>query len=208
MAKRKRSQSRRQTYVAVSKETRKQLKEYAKFVPSLEKIKPKRNKLGTYVVTPAQQAQITRARKQLRHTENLKRLTKKQAAQLKKAGKADLLVGKGVRAIRLRNTSPDAKVRVTKSGVIVTSNGREWEYHRVPAEPDELIERGIEFLNNPRYYQINLWITRGRANEGFRSKSAWVEYIRNRFTQYVSQTDFVEGIAVLVKPKELKGGGK
>lgn len=191
---------RRQTYVFVSKKTRSEIREYSKFAPGLSKLK------GKLRITSEQRAQLTRTKKVLRHTENLKPLTEKQAKALAKAGHKDLLVGKGVRAIRLRNTSPEAKVRVRKDGLIVTSNGRTWEYHPVAAEIDALADYGIMLLDRGDVAQINLWINRGRANEGFSRKSAWIEYLRDRFAQYVSQTEFTEGIAARLKDK--KKGGK
>lgn len=155
------------------------------------------------MITPAQKAELTRAKKKLRHTQNLIPVTEKQAKALKKKG---LLVGKGVRAIRLRNTSPGAKLKVLKSGVVVTSNGRRWEYHPYPADIDTLSSAGHALIARDDVARIHLWLSKGRANEGFGSAKAWDEYLYQRFAQYVQQQDFVEGIAALIKDK--KGSGK
>jgi hypothetical protein len=202
---RKSRRSRRQTYTYVGKRTKAEIREYSKFIPSLDKLK------GKSRLTAAEKSQLTRAKKALQHTENLHAVTPRQAKQLRKQGLLDPIKSKSgkvigyKRAVRLRNTSPDAKVRVLKSGIIVTSNGRKWEYHPVVAEPDSLISAGEELLDTPRVAQINLWTNRGRVNEGFRSKAAWAEYIRTRFTQYVQATEFTEGIAALIKEPQ-KGG--
>lgn len=194
------ARKRRQTYVFVSKKTRGEIREYSKFAPGLSKLK------GKSRITSAERAQLTRLKKALRHTENLKPLTEKQAKALAKAGHKDLLVGNGVRAIRLRNTSPEAKIRIKKDGLIITSNGRTWEYHPVAAEIGALADYGIALLERGDVAQINLWTNRGRANEGFSRKQAWLDYLHDRFAQYVSQTEFTEGIAARIKDK--KNGGK
>ena len=196
-AKKKRPQ--RRIYIPVGKKRRAEIKAYSKFIPSLNKLK------GKSKITPAEQAQLTRAKKLLRYTENLKPVTEKQAKQLRKQG---LLEGKGIRAIRLRNTAPDAKIRVLKSGIIVTSNGRKWEYHPFAPEPDVLADEGERLLAREDVAQINLWTNRGRANEGFTYAKAWQDYIFNRFQNYTALKEFTEGIAVLIKEKPKKGTKK
>lgn len=203
MASKKRGRKRRNTQVFVGKKTRAELREYSKFVPGLRKLQDKARKTGK--LSSHEVAQLTRAKKALRHTEALKPLTEKQAKALAKAGHKDLLVGKGVRAIRLRNTSPEAKVRIRKDGLIVTSNGRTWEYHPVAPTVDALADYGVMLLERGDVAQINLWTNRGRVNEGFSRKSAWIEYLRDRFAQYVQTSEFTEGIAARIKNKQ-KGG--
>lgn len=196
MAKRKsatRKRHQRRIFINVGKTKRAEIREYSKFIPSLEKLK------GKTKITPAEQAQLSRAKRLLRHTDNLKPVTEKQAKQLKKMG---LLEGKGVRAIRLRNTEPHAKISVLKSGIIVTSNGRKWEYHPVAPDIEALATHGETLLNRDDVAQINLWTNRGRASEGFTYIKAWIDYLRDRFSQYVQMQEFTNGIAALIKDKK------
>lgn len=183
----------------VGKQRRAEIREYSKFVPSLSKLKGKKG------LTASELGQLTRAKKALRHTDNLHPVTEKQFAQLKKQGLIDpTLSKKGVHAVRLRNTSPDAKIKVLKSGIMVSSNGRTWEYHPVSADVDTLAEYGIELLQRKDVQQINLWLAKGRANEGFRTEESWTAYLYNRFQQYVNQQDYTNGIAALIKEQRKK----
>lgn len=161
-------------------------------MPSLQKY------VGKDKVTPQQMAAINKAKKLLRHRDHLKPLTEKQAKRLK-----GHTVGHGIRAIRLRNTSPDAKVRIGKNGMVVVSNGSDWEYHRVRPDPDSLIEAGVSLLGRKlhRPYQINLWTNAGRADEGFRDRASWAAYIRARFIQYQNAQEWIFGIAAMTRDK-------
>jgi hypothetical protein len=187
----------RQIYIPIAGKagarTRAQLREYAKYKPALKKL------VGKQRLTPAEYGQFTRAKRQLRHTENLHPVTEKQAKKLRKEG---LLVGKGVRAIRMRNTAADAKVRVLKSGIVVVSNGRHWEYHPVEADVQVLIDYGLSLLDNPETQRIALWTTKGRSDESFASRGAWVAYLRERFSKYVQVMDFTIGIAREIKQRK------
>lgn len=194
-----RKRSRRTTYIPLAgkagAKTRAQLREYAKFKPSLRKLATKAQKTGR--LTSVEYGQFTRAKRQLRHTENLRPVTEKQAKKLRKKG---LLVGHGIQAVRLRNTAPNAKIKVLKSGLIVTSNGRTWEYHPVAPEIDILVGYGLSLLDQPTTQAIALWTTRGRSDETFSRKNAWIAYLQSRFSQYVQAMDFTLGIAREVKP--------
>ena len=200
--------SRRQTYVFVGKKKRTQIRELSRYVPSLKKLR------GKSRITSAEAAQLTRAKKRLRHTENLRIVTDKQAKILKKKG---LLAGHGVQAIRLRSTAENAKIRVTKSGMVITSNGRTFEYHPVKPDIDALAAAGERLLERSDVATIYLWTNRGRTDEGFTYfhkpplQGGWLEYLQQRFQQYHAVNDFVEGIAAEIRAAKGKGksiGGK
>lgn len=208
MAKRRgatRKRRHRRIFIPVGKKKRAEIREYSRFVPSLEKLK------GLTKITPAQQAQLTHAKKMLRHTENLKPVTELQAKALKKQ---ELLVGKGIRAIRLRNTAPNAKFRLKKGGIFVTSNGRTWEYHPIKRNAEDVVtllaERGEKLLERKDVVQITVWTARGRSDQGFSRVDRWVHYLQTRFL-YESDgvqvsgaaADWVVGIAVEIKPKKV-----
>lgn len=186
---------RRKIYVNLKKTEKKQIREFAKFIPALDKLR------GKTKITPAEYGQFTKAKKKLRHTENLKPLTAKQAKQLK-----GVVVGGGVRAIRLRNTAEHAKVRVRKGGVVVTSNGRTWEYHPTTNIKDHtemvkaLIEKARELFNRDKAppYSLHLWTSKGRAAEGFSNFEMWANYIFASFNKYQNADEFVWGVAAMV----------
>lgn len=184
---------RRTTYVYVGKKTKSDIARLAKLKPSLAKLR------GKSRITTAERAELTKAKKQLRDQHNLKPVTEKQAKQLRKAGLLAKVKGGGVRAIKLRETSPDAKVSVHKDGVVVVSNGRTWEYHPSDADPGSLIDEGFALLDRKDVAQINLWTAAGRANKGFSDRGQWADYIRNKFTQYANADDYISGIAARIK---------
>jgi hypothetical protein len=197
MAKKKR-RGRHTTYVLLKKSEKKQISEFSKYIPSLSAYK------GKSRIKSAEYGAYKRAKAKLRHVENLKPVTEAQAKRLK--GK---LVGGGIRAIRLRNTATDAHVKVKtvlKSGVVITTNGRDWEYHPIAKTasinlPEALIDKGAELFNRSKHppWQIHLWTSKGRANEGSSSFQKWVEYIMKRFGQYSAADDFVQGVAILTR---------
>ncbi len=188
-----RRQKRRQTYTYVGRKTKSDIARLAKLKPSLAKLR------GKSRITSAEKAELTRAKKQLRDQHNLKPVTEKQAKLLKKKG---LLANiRGVRAIKLRETSPDAKIRVHNDGVVVVSNGRTWEYHPNDADAASLITEGEALLQRKDVAQINLWTAAGRANKGFSDPEQWAAYIQNKFTQYANADDYISGIAARIKGK-------
>lgn len=178
-----RKRARRTTYIPLAgksgAKTRAQLREYAKLKPSLQKLSKKAARTGK--LTSAEYGQFTRARHQLKHTQNLRPITAKQAKLLRKQGPAEMIVGHGIRAIRLRNTAPNAKIKILKSGLIVTSNGRTWEYHPVSANIDKLADYGLALLERKDTDFISLWTSRGRTNKTFSRPEAWVAYIHGKF---------------------------
>ena len=204
MAPKKRRATRRATFVPLKTSEKKQIREFARYIPSLE------NYVGKSRISSAEYGAFKRAKKKLRHTENLKPLTEKQAKALR--GK---LVGGGIRAIRLRNTGGDVNVKVKavlKGGIVVTTNGRDWEYHPVSGGGDidevkgRLIEAARKLFNRPKAppWAIGLWTSKGRASELFSSFEAWANYILSRFNKYQNAEEYIWGIAALVKDK----GGK
>lgn len=199
MARKGRARKRRTTYTYLNRKRKKEITELAQWVPSLEKLK------GKDRLTAAQQAQVTRAKKSLRHTETYRRVTDKQAKLLKQKGEGGILVGKGVRAIRLRNTASNAKIKILSNGMIVTSNGRTWEYHPVDADADTLNEYGKEQLERDNVEAVGLWTNRGRTNETTDDPEQWEEFLYQRFTKYADAQEFTQGVVVLIKEKRKRG---
>lgn len=186
---------RRNIQTPIGNKTRAEIKKYSKYMPSLKEMSKKRH------LSSSEMGKLTRARKRLRHTENLRPVTEKQAKILKKR---KLLAGNGIQAIRLNNTSPNAKIRLRKNGVLVSSNGRTWEYHSVLITMEDMIDAGEALLERGDIAQINLWTTKGRGNEGFAYAEAWANYLREYWQKYESQEDFMNGIAALVSEREIK----
>lgn len=196
---RKRKPVRRKTYVLLKKSEKKQLRDFSKFIPSLDQYR------GVDRLTSAQYGVFQKAKKKLRHTENLKPLTEKQAKKLK--GK---MVGGGIRALRLRNVvegdSHSKVISVTNKGVVITSNGRIWEYHPVtPGKHDDLadalIQRGISLFHRKKKvpFALHIWAGNGRSNEGSPSPEKWISQVTKLFSAYQNSSEFILGIAVLVR---------
>lgn len=96
-------------------------KRLAKLIPSLKKYRRAKD------LTPQQKSAIARREKQMRYADHLIPLTPKQAKKFAKQ-----LFAPGIHAIQLRNTAPDAKIRLFGRDFIVTSNGRDFLYWRLP----------------------------------------------------------------------------
>lgn len=186
--------------------------------PSLKKYTSKKYRADALAgkLSPAAKAAITRKEKLLRHTENLHRLNKR---EYKKAKKLGIAAGKGLQAVRLRNTEDAAKVRVTKHGLRVGTNGRSITYEIVePPELDNLIEAAarafgaeyevfegegeddtdeIDVTEGKANVTVWLWTIAGRASRGFRSLALFIEDISKAFQAYTNQADWIRGIAWL-----------
>lgn len=202
----RRRKARRQTFVYVGKKTRSDISELSKYIPSLSKLK------GKTRITTQEKSQLTKARKELRYRENLKPVSAAQAKILKKKGFLAPIYSKKkegrerkiighTQAIKLRETSPDAKVKVHNDGVVVVSNGRTWEYHPVTATPDALIDAGEKLLKRKDVGQINLWNNYGRVNASYSDPVQWAEFIRTTFLSYEGAGDYIHGIAARLKQK-------
>jgi len=196
---RKRKPKRRATYVLLKKSEKKQIREFSKFIPSLDQYR------GLDRLSSAQYSALQRAKKKLRHTENLKPLTEKQAKKLK--GKT---VGGGIRALRLRNVvegdSHSKVVKVTNAGVVVTSNARIWEYHPVKSRSadglaDALISEGLRLFHSKDKtpFALHIWTGAGRSNEGSTAPEKWVQQVLKFFGAYQNSTEFILGVAALVR---------
>lgn len=195
---RKRKPRKRTTYVLLKKSEKKQLRDFAKFIPSLDKYK------GQDKITSAGYGAFQKAKKKLRHTENLRPVTAKQAKHLQKR-----LVGGGIRALRLRNVaegdSHSKVVSVSNKGVVLTSNGRKWEYHPVNAStPDalasKLIHTGLTLFKRKKKVpiQLHIWTSKGRNGEGASSPEKWIQIVVRYVETYENADEFVYGLAALV----------
>ncbi len=189
------ARKRRTVYHLLKKSEKKQIREFSKFIPSLEKYKGKER------ITTQEYSAFQRAKAKLKHTENLKPLTEAQAKKLK-----GYTVGKGIRAIRLRNTSPDAKVKVLKGGLVVVSNGRDWEYHPVASRnPDKLIEamlalgKRLFFRKENPPWQLHIWTAAGRVSGGATAYYLWARDVAAFFNAYQGTEEYVRGAAALIR---------
>lgn len=166
-------------------------KRLAIFAPSLRRYKNRKK------LKPAEKSAIARKEKILRFTDHLKPLTKKQARALK--GKT---FAPGVQAIQLRNTAPDAKVKVIDNDMFVTSNGRLWLYWkltrqdvkskrlmnkaaRVAFEMQFPVERVAELariaFKKLKPIAVHAWTPAGRANNGFESIEQFVMWLNEHW---------------------------
>lgn len=204
---------RRQTYVYVGKKTRAQIRDFSRFIPSLEKLK------GKTRITSEEKAQLTKAKKALRYSTGMRPITEAQAKRLRKRGEGNIIVGKGIRAVRLGNAGTNAKITVKPNGMIVSTNGETYEYHKLTnPTPDRMVDFGREILKRKDVASIYLWTTRGRGAEGFNYigdeddeeaeetglEGSWIGFIRTRFEQYQALQEFTEGIVARIKKKRTK----
>jgi len=193
--------SRRKTFVLLRKSEKQQIREFSKFIPSLDEYR------GKDKITSAQYSAFKRAKNHLRHTDNLRPVTEAQAKKLK--GK---LAGHGIRAIRLRNVVKGDEhsrvVSVTTKGTVITSNGRRWEYHQVSGVnsgssdevAEDLIEAGIALFHRTKNppFQLHLWTSKGRSNEGASSPEKWVALVASFVLKYQNANAFLFGIAAMI----------
>jgi len=210
MAKRKKPSSgrrkkrpvKRKTFVLLKRSEKQQIREFSKFIPSLDAYR------GKDKITSAEYGAFKRAKNHLRHTDNLRPVTELQAKRLK--GK---LAGHGIRAIRLRNVVKGDEhsrvVSVSTKGTVITSNGRRWEYHpvKLPAGADiddmadRLINAGVKLFRRTKNppFQLHLWTSKGRSNEGASTPEKWASQIVLPFVRkYQNAEDFIFGIAAMI----------
>jgi hypothetical protein len=94
------------------------------FAPALKKYRRRKT------LSPQEKGAISRKEKLLQfHTQHLIPVSKKLARELK-----NQLFAPGVRAVELRGTSANAKMRRVGKDMLVTSNGRTWLYWRLDRE--------------------------------------------------------------------------
>ncbi len=143
---------------------------------------------------PSEKSAITRREKQLKGVTHLFPITKKQARKLK--GKTFL---PGIQAIRLRGVSPNAKIKVNKTGdITIIDNGNEWIYWSLDREqvrskrdmkkagrdafrkqfPIEIVsEMARKAFNKINVQGVSLWTHGGRSDavfDDFRAFELWV----------------------------------
>lgn len=169
------------SYIAAAKK----LKIYA---PGLAKYAKRKT------LKPHEKSAIARKEKLLRHTENLIPVTAQQAKTLKRK---NALVGNGIRAVRMRNTAPDAKVKIRNGQLFVESNGRTFEYVSVEAEPRSLLAVAEDIFNNSKNVTVWLWLNAGRAAAGYRTIELFAQNVIANFNQYQDAAEFILGLAYL-----------
>lgn len=200
--------SRRQRQKRPTSEYLEAAKRLAKFAPGLQKYKKRKT------LTSHEKAAINRKEKILRYVDHLVPLTKKQARKMK-----DQLFAPGVRAIQLRETSPNAKIERVSNDMIITSNGRTWLYWKLEkldtknwkrkrrqvfgkaaetyfnetsdAFPIEKIERLVRhaFKKIPKKKQIHLWTKTGRVAKGFTGINAFMDWLLSEHVRAYKDTD-------------------
>jgi hypothetical protein len=172
--------------------------ELSKFVPSLEKYKSRKRKKGPRF-TPSEKAAITRAEKKVQaaglSSGILRPLTKRQAAALKDRS---LLVGNGIRAVRLRGIDPTAKITVKNGKLIVTSGKRTWRFQRSAPFPKEVMRRAKQAFTRGAK-AVDLWFVQGRLGFAAASLNLFAERVAEFFAQYAESDpdfdDWFQGIA-------------
>lgn len=183
----------------------------AKFAPALKRYRRRKT------LTRWEKGAITRKEKLLLfHTENLIPVTKKHARELK-----EQLFAPGIRAIELRNTAPDAKIRKVKQDLMVTSNGRTWLYWKLDRE-DVKTKRGMNKAAKAAFdmqfpiervaqlagiaferlkpLAVHLWAPSGRVGRPFESLKQFSMWLAENWNEdrYTQQEKWVNGIVILV----------
>jgi hypothetical protein len=197
MAKRvQRRSKRRAVYVHIGKRERAEIRAASKYVPSLEKY------VGEERLTPAQYGAFQKAKNKLRHKEQLRTVT---AAEAKKLH-PEQLEGGGIRALRLRNIEPTAKLHIHKDGVVYESNGRDFELHPViPSTPARLEAKARELLERKTKpaLAVYLYNSRGRMDRGFGTATGFRKYADKFFNQYQESEhdarEFIIGVVALTR---------
>lgn len=212
MARRKKAPRETSDYLAAAKKL-------AKFVPSLAKYKRRKT------LTRYEKSAITRREKQLRFvTDKLFPISKKQAKNLK--GKT---FAHGVRAVELRGTSANAKIRSAGKDIMVVSNGRTWVYWGLNKDTvrqkrgmkktakdafamqfpiEKVSELARAAFKKLKPIQIHLWAHSGVVGEPFETLGAFIDWIDEKWNagRYVNEKGYssdpgawINGIAILVK---------
>ena len=184
----------------------KSVERLAKFAPSLRKYK-RRKRLNRW-----EKGAIARKEKVIGSTENLFALSKRQTKALSKESRS-AIVGKGVRAVRLRNTSSEAKVRI-REGFITTEETvkdkkkakrkrRKIRYVPVPADLGALIKAGLDIFDRAesrgKIVTVWLWLDTGRAGGGFRSPRLFLENLNRNWVPYAIEGNRFNGLAFLTE---------
>ena len=174
-------------------------REARRLAPLLDKPEKFREYSSASKLTPAQKAAITKKANLVRGESGIFKLTKTQAAKLPK----DALLGPGIKAIRLRNTGPDARLRILKGGKMsVTSGGRKWVYDPIGSDETALEEAAAEYFEQGAT-QIHFWTFYGRAGTAALDIEDFVFQLRSKYMQYLDASrekydaEWLLGLAVL-----------
>lgn len=128
-------------------------------VPSLTKYNRRRS------LRPQEKSAITRAMNKVVRAGRggtVVPLTKQQAKRLKSK---DPLIGNGIRAVRLRQTSLErAKVSVKDGELRVRQNGRVWHYVPLPPDVKIVVEETEDIFNrnSGKTVRLTIWTAAGR----------------------------------------------
>jgi hypothetical protein len=164
-------------------------------------------------LTPGEKGIIARKENLLKyHVHQLRPLNKAQIKEFK-----GHKFGPGVNAIEFRNTSPDAKVRVARKDLVVTSNGRDWLYWKLDRFDTETMANAAQtaFDNLREAFPIerlaalvgkafesadtigvSLWAKSGRVGEVFDDLEAFMEWLQESYGGYNEPDKWVRGIAI------------
>ena len=164
-------------------------------VPSLHKY-ARRRRLSRW-----EKAAITRAQNKITHAGGRSQLFVLSKRQRRAIKDKDIIVGGGIRALRFRETGADAKLRIVKGEVRVTSHGREWQY--IPTAPDvREFSRKAEELERKhpgKIIRFAIWTSVGRVKESVTTADLLTEMFLNFDLQYASTLEFwFQGLAFTV----------
>ena len=144
-----------------------------------------------------EKAAITRAENKIRTAGGKNQLFSLSKSQAKRLKNKDPIVGGGIRAIALRNTSPSSKIHIRKEKLSVQTNGREIKYISAPANIGAILKEIETVFAKPGRHTVWLWTVKGRAQRGFRSMQRALEEIRAAFEAYTNTEEWLLGIAHL-----------
>lgn len=164
----------------------------AQLVPSLRKYR-RRKKLTRW-----EKAAITRAENKVRTAGGnagiLHPITEKQYRSLKDKS---IIVGNGVRAVRLRGIGPRSSVSVKDGEVVVKSGKRTWRFRRVTPFPSDVVEKAESAFKRGAK-AVDLWLVQGRLGRAASNIQLFAEIVAEFFNQYDETDgfdDWFEGIA-------------
>jgi len=164
-------------------------------VPSLRKY-ARRKRLSRW-----EKAAITRAQNKISHAGGRSQLFSLSKRQRRAIKDKDIIVGGGIRALRFRETGADAKLRIIKGKVQVTSHGRKWEYIPTVPNAQEIsgVAEAIERANPDKIIRFAIWTSIGRIKESVTSADLLTEMFLNFDLQYASTLEFwFQGLAFTI----------
>ena len=116
-------------------------------------------------------------------------------AQGKSLKSKDAIIRGGVRAVRLRETSPSATVRIIKGEIVVKDQEKIFEYIAVPANQDAINAAAKELFDRYNNITVWLWTINGRISAGANSYTQWFNEFGTKLNEYSKIKLWVTGLA-------------